>query len=96
MFDAAPEKHRIARQTARMLLEIEAISFNAATRLIFTSGWASPVYTDMRKIISHPRLRRGLSDLAAETIVAEVATLLHAPAAWSAVHGGIAEIKPAG
>ncbi len=55
-----------------MLLEIEAISFNAATPFIFTSGWASPVYTDMRKIISYPRLRRGLIDLAAETIFAEI------------------------
>ncbi|MGP8193538.1 MAG: hypothetical protein ACLQLT_13060 [Methylovirgula sp.] len=61
----------------------------------------------MRKIIPYPRLRRGLIDLAAETIVAEIGyeslatldeleTLLHAPAAWSTAHGGIAEFKPAG
>lgn len=68
----SPEKQRIARQAARMLLEIEAISFNAATPFIFTSGWASPVYTDMRKIISFPRLRQELIDLAAETIFAEI------------------------
>ncbi|MGO9133108.1 MAG: orotate phosphoribosyltransferase [Methylovirgula sp.] len=68
----SPEKRKIAQQTARMLLEIEAISFNAATPFIFTSGWASPVYTDMRKIISYPRLRRGLTDFAAETIFAEI------------------------
>jgi orotate phosphoribosyltransferase len=68
----AAEKSRIARQSARMLLEIEAISFNAEKPFIFTSGWASPVYTDMRKIISYPRLRRGLTDFAAETIFAEI------------------------
>ncbi len=67
-----PEKQRIARQAARMLLEIEAISFNAREPFIFTSGWASPVYTDMRKIIAYPRLRRGLIDLAVETIEAEI------------------------
>jgi orotate phosphoribosyltransferase len=72
MSDISPEKHRIARQTARMLLEIEAISFNATTPFIFTSGWASPVYTDMRKIIAYPRLRRDLTNLAAETIFAEI------------------------
>ena len=72
MSEVSPEKHRIAHQTARMLLEIQAISFNAETPFIFTSGWASPVYTDMRKIISYPRLRRGLIDLAAETIFAEI------------------------
>ncbi len=32
---------------------------------------------------------------AAETL-AEVESFLHAPAAWSAAHGGIAEFKPAG
>jgi orotate phosphoribosyltransferase len=72
MSDISPEKHRIARQSARMLLEIEAISFNAEKPFIFTSGWASPVYTDMRKIISFPRLRRGLIDFAAETISSEI------------------------
>ncbi len=72
MSDVSPEKHHIARKAARMLLEIEAISFNAATPFIFTSGWASPVYTDMRKIIAYPRLRRELIELAAETIFEEI------------------------
>ncbi len=72
MSDFQSEKRRIARQAAHMLLEIEAISFNASQPFIFTSGWASPVYTDMRKIIAYPRLRRGLIDLAATTIEAEI------------------------
>lgn len=65
-----------------------------------------PVCTSIDKIISYPRVRRGMIDLAAETIVAEVGyeslatlaeveTFLHAPAAWSTAHGGIAEFKPA-
>jgi orotate phosphoribosyltransferase len=66
------DKGAVARQTARMLLEIQAIHFNAEKPFIFTSGWASPVYTDCRKIISYPRLRSGLMDFAANTILSEI------------------------
>jgi orotate phosphoribosyltransferase len=72
MSQASPEKRRIARQAARLLLEVSAISVNTEKPFIFTSGWASPVYTDMRKIIAYPRLRRTLTEFAAETIVAEI------------------------
>jgi len=72
MSQASPEKQRIARQAARLLLEVSAISVNTEKPFIFTSGWASPVYTDMRKIISYPRLRRTLTEFAAETIIAEI------------------------
>jgi orotate phosphoribosyltransferase len=72
MSQVSPEKQHIARQAARLLLEINAISVNTETPFIFTSGWASPVYADMRKIISYPRLRRALTDFAAETITTEI------------------------
>jgi orotate phosphoribosyltransferase len=72
MPEASPEKRRIAHQTARILLEVAAISVNTETPFVFTSGWASPVYTDMRKIISYPRQRQALIDMAAETIAAEI------------------------
>lgn len=62
----------ISRQAARMLLEIEAVHFNAEKPYIFTSGWASPVYIDCRKIISYPRLRSALIDFAASTIVRDI------------------------
>ncbi|WP_036261348.1 orotate phosphoribosyltransferase [Methylocapsa aurea] len=68
----SPEKQAIARETAKMLIEAKAILFNAETPFIFTSGWASPVYTDMRKIISYPRLRRRLIEFAAATIEREI------------------------
>ncbi len=54
----SPEKQIIARETAKMLIEVEAILFNAEKPFIFTSGWASPVYTDMRKLISYPASAR--------------------------------------
>ncbi|WP_181703549.1 orotate phosphoribosyltransferase [Chthonobacter albigriseus] len=62
----------MASQTARMMLEVKAIQFNAETPFIFTSGWASPVYVDCRKLISFPRLRKRIMDFAAEKILAEI------------------------
>jgi orotate phosphoribosyltransferase len=71
-FPLPADKRTIARQTARMMLEIQAIHFNAAEPYTFTSGWKSPVYVDCRKIISYPRLRSGLMDFAAATILTEI------------------------
>jgi orotate phosphoribosyltransferase len=62
----------IAETTAKMLLEIQAVLFNAQTPFIFTSGWASPVYIDCRKIISYPRLRGTLIDFSGSTILREI------------------------
>ena len=62
----------IAREAAKMLLEIKAVHFYQDTPFTFTSGWASPVYIDCRKIISYPRLRSTLNDFAAATIVRDI------------------------
>ena len=67
-----PDKKAIARQAARMMLEIKAIHFNVEKPYIFTSGWASPVYVDCRKIISYPRLRNALMDFSAQVIMSEI------------------------
>ena len=40
----------IAETTARMLLEVQAVLFSQDQPFIFTSGWASPVYIDCRKL----------------------------------------------
>lgn len=69
---AEVEKQLIAEQTAKMLLEVGAVLFNAEKPFIFTSGWASPVYTDMRKLIAFPRLRSVLMDYAVKTIQREI------------------------
>ncbi|WP_372834599.1 orotate phosphoribosyltransferase [Puniceibacterium confluentis] len=58
----APTSEEMARLTARMLLEIKAVHFNAAEPFIFASGLASPVYIDCRKLISYPRIRSALMD----------------------------------
>jgi hypothetical protein len=50
-----------ARDTARLLLEIEAIHCRPENPYIFTSGRASPVYIDCRKLISFPEARAKIS-----------------------------------
>lgn len=52
-----------ARSTVRILMEIEAILFRPDDPFIFTSGRASPVYVDCRKIIAFPRARAALMDM---------------------------------
>jgi orotate phosphoribosyltransferase len=63
---APPED--FARRTARILLEISAILFNADKPFVFTSGWASPVYIDCRKVIAFPRARRAIIEMARDLI----------------------------
>jgi orotate phosphoribosyltransferase len=66
-----PEKKAIAELTAKMLIEVEAIRFMTDKPFIFTSGWASPVYTDCRRLISFPRVRRALIDFGVATLERE-------------------------
>ena len=52
----------IGRQVARMLLEISAVHFRTEPPYELTSGLASPVYIDCRKLISYPRIRAACMD----------------------------------
>ena len=65
-------KQAMAETTAGAFLEVKAVHFSDGKPFIFTSGWASPVYIDCRKLISYPRVRRTLMDFAAATILQEV------------------------
>src|SRR5207344_1393740 len=67
-----PDKKVMAELTAKMLLEVEAVRFMSDKPFIFTSGWASPVYTDCRRLISFPRVRRTLIDFGVATVEREV------------------------
>ena len=67
------DKNVIAELTAKMLIEVEAVRFMTDQPFIFTSGWASPVYTDCRRLISFPRVRRELIEFGAETLAARSA-----------------------
>src|SRR5690606_28420672 len=68
---AFPPKEEIARLTARMLLEIKAVHFNADEPFTLASGLPSPTYIDCRKLISFPRIRTTLMDFLAATVLRE-------------------------
>jgi orotate phosphoribosyltransferase len=67
-----PNKKLIAEMTAKMLLEVDAVRFNVEEPFKFTSGWASPVYIDCRKLISYPRIRHTLMDFAASLVLRDI------------------------
>lgn len=67
--NAFPDKSFIAEATARMLLEIGAVHFRADEPYKLTSGLASPVYIDCRKLISYPRIRAALMDFACSVVL---------------------------
>ena len=64
-----PDEALMARQTARMLLEVQAVHFRPDPPFKFTSGLSSPVYIDCRKLISYPRIRSALMDFAVSKLM---------------------------
>lgn len=64
-----PPAEEIARLTARMLLEIEAVHLNADEPFTLASGLPSPTYIDCRKLISYPRIRSTLMDFLTVTVM---------------------------
>lgn len=64
-----PPADEIARLTARALLEIRAVHFNAEEPFTLASGLPSPTYIDCRKLISYPRIRSVLMDFMAMTVL---------------------------
>ena len=80
---AAPDGPEMARLTARMLLEIGAVHFRRGEPYKFTSGLASPVYIDCRKLISYPRIRTTLMDFATAKVLRDAGF-----EAFDAVAGG--------
>lgn len=66
--------HLIDRKAraSELLLEIGAVHCNIERPFIFTSGWASPVYVDCRRLVSTPRQRREIIQLIAEGIERDI------------------------
>ena len=54
----------IGLEAAKILLDINAVNFRPEEPYILTSGWASPVYIDCRKLISYPDERHRMMELA--------------------------------
>lgn len=64
-----PSPEEMARLTARMLWEIEAVNFMTDAPFKLASGQLSPVYIDCRKLISYPRIRSTLMDFLTVTVM---------------------------
>ncbi|EAQ01855.1 orotate phosphoribosyltransferase [Pseudooceanicola batsensis HTCC2597] len=64
-----PAQDEIARLTAGMLLDIEAVHFNSSDPFTLASGLPSPTYIDCRKLISFPRIRSTLMDFLTLTVM---------------------------
>ena len=63
---------KIARITAKLLLEINAIHFNSVSPFTLTSGLKSPVYIDCRKLISYPKARSILVNFCSDIVVNKI------------------------
>ncbi|GGL67274.1 orotate phosphoribosyltransferase [Wenxinia marina] len=66
-----PPRDEIARLSARMLLEVGAVDFNAAEPFTHASGKKAPTYVDCRRLISYPRIRSTLMDFLTVTVMRE-------------------------
>jgi orotate phosphoribosyltransferase len=60
----------LAETTAQILLDTHAILFQPQQPVFFSSGWASPVFVDCKRIISYPVARTALIELAIRKILA--------------------------
>ena len=72
MTDTSFNRDTAARRVAALLLDMQAVHFNAETPYIFTSGWASPVYIDCRRVISFLAARREILSLAADLLKSKI------------------------
>ncbi|MDP6922290.1 MAG: orotate phosphoribosyltransferase [Lutibacter sp.] len=58
----------IAKKTAELLLQIQAIKLQPEAPFTWASGWKSPIYCDNRTTLSFPKLRNYLTENLAKLI----------------------------
>lgn len=63
-----PPPETVAALAAPLLLEAEAVHFDARHPFTHASGRIAPTYVDCRRLISYPRIRSRLMDLLVETV----------------------------
>ena len=51
---------QIAAQTAKYLLEVEAVQLRPNSPFTWASSWKSPIYCDNRKTLSYPEIRTNI------------------------------------
>jgi orotate phosphoribosyltransferase len=72
----------IGAATARLLFDAGAVHLSRGRPFILAAGWASPVYIDCRLLISEPRHRKAVTELAVAAI-----NNTFSPTAFDAVAG---------
>ncbi|UOD49526.1 orotate phosphoribosyltransferase [Orrella daihaiensis] len=65
---AEPDYARVASDAVDTLLSLNAVLVWRDRPFVYTTGWASPVYVDCRKLMSEPKRRQLLMDHAANMI----------------------------
>ncbi len=73
----------LAETMAQILLDTDAVVFQPEQPFFFSSGWASPVFVDCKRVISYPLARNTLIELAIRKILATVGY-----AAFDVIAGG--------
>ncbi len=73
----------LAETTAQILLDTHAVVFQPEQPFFFSSGWASPVFVDCKRVISYPLARNTLIELSIRKILATVGY-----AAFDVIAGG--------
>lgn len=61
----------IAKKTAEVLLQINAIKLNPKDPFTWASGWKSPIYCDNRMVLSFPAVRNYIKEELAKNIEIE-------------------------
>ncbi|MFA7276935.1 MAG: orotate phosphoribosyltransferase [Pseudobdellovibrionaceae bacterium] len=61
-----------AKIAAKILLDTKSVLFNSREPFVFTSGRISPVYVDIRRLISFPNERTTLMDMGAKLLTEKV------------------------
>jgi orotate phosphoribosyltransferase len=62
------EFNNYQEETAKILLEINAIKLSPNKPFVWASGWKSPIYCDNRIILSTPKIRNIIKKLLAQAI----------------------------
>lgn len=65
MTGAVASEAGIGRAVAELLVEAGAIHVSRGQPFFLAAGWASPVYVDVRLLLSRPEIRRSVTELAA-------------------------------
>lgn len=59
----------LGARTARILLDTKSILYRPEQPFFFSSGWASPVYVDCKRLVSYPVARNAVIEIAVEKIL---------------------------